>query len=69
MFADDIDTAVIGGVELEDLLSDILSSVDFAGEGKDSGGFSGAGGAIKEEVREAVGFDEAVDGLENIFVA
>jgi hypothetical protein len=40
LFADDIDTAVIGGVELENHLPHVLGTIDSAGEGKDRGRFA-----------------------------
>ena len=69
MLAHNVDATVVGSVEFEDLLAHVFGAVDLAREGEDGGGFAGAGRAVEEEVRETVGADEAVDGLEDVFVA
>jgi hypothetical protein len=69
LLAHDVDAAVVGGVELENHLAHVLDAVDAARESEHGGGLAGAGGAVEEEVGEAVGFDEAVDGGDDVLVA
>ena len=69
LFAHHVDAAVVAGVQFQHHLSNIPVSVDAAGEGEDCGGFACAGGAIEEEVGEAVGVNEFVDGGEDVLVA
>lgn len=69
MLADNVDASVVGGVEFQDLLANVFGAVDVSREGEDGGGFASAGGTVEEEVWETVGGDEAVDGLEDVFVA
>lgn len=69
LLAHDVDAAVVGGVELEHHLPHVLDAVDAPGQCEDGGGLAGAGGAVEEEVGEAVGFHEAVDGGDDVLVA
>lgn len=68
LLAYDVDAAVVGGVELENHLSHVFDAVDAPGQREDGGGLAGAGGAVEEEVGESVGFDEAVDGGDDVLV-
>ena len=58
--ADDVDASVVGGVEFEDLFAEV-GAVDPASNGEDCGCFASSGGAVEEEVREAVLGDERFD--------
>jgi hypothetical protein len=49
-----VDSTVIGSIELKHHLSNILGAVDATGEGKNRRGFSGARRAIKKKMREAL---------------
>lgn len=58
-----LNPSVIRRIQLKHLLPDILCAVDMTRERENSGCLSGAWGAIEEEVREAVGFDEFVNWM------
>lgn len=69
LLAHHVDAAVVGGVELEDHLPHVGGAVDAPREGEDRRRLARAGGAVEEEVGEAVGLDELVDGGEDVLVA
>jgi hypothetical protein len=68
LLADDVDAAVVGGVQLQDHLAHVLGAVDAAGESEDGGGLARSWWAIEQQVRQAVRFDEAVDSLQDLMV-
>src|SRR5271170_1161906 len=68
LFTHDINAAVVGGIQLEDHLTQILRAIDLAGESKDSGSFTGARGTVEEEVRESFMLNETVDGRKDVLV-
>lgn len=69
LLAHDVDTTVVGGVELEHHLAHVGGAVDAACESEDGGCLAGTGRAVEEEMGEFVGFDEFVDGGEDVLVA
>lgn len=54
LFSNDIDPAIIAGVEFENHLTHVFRTVDSSSKGEDSGCFAGAGWAVQEEMREAL---------------
>ena len=56
LFADDIDTAIIGGIELEDHLAHVLGAIDSARESEDSRCFSCSWRTVEKEMGKSLGF-------------
>lgn len=50
LLADDVNSTVVRGVQLKDLLAEILWAKDFAGEREDRTRFTRAGRAVQQEV-------------------
>lgn len=54
LFADYVDTTVVGGVELKDHLPHVLRTVDFSCKGEDCRCLSGSGRTVEEEMWESL---------------
>jgi hypothetical protein len=66
LFADNIYTAVVGGVEFEDHLAHVFGAVDVPGEGEDGGCFACARRAVEEKVGESLHHESAWCFLEGL---
>jgi hypothetical protein len=62
LIPDDVNAAVVGGVELEDLFS-VVGTIDSPGESEDRGCFAGSGGSVEEEMRKTAFGYEVFDCL------
>lgn len=69
LVAHNIDTAVIGRIQLQHHLPHVLLAIYAAREREHGRRLAGAWGPVEEEVRQPVGFDEAHDGREDVLVA
>lgn len=69
LFPHNIDTSIVGSIQLQHLLPYILCAVDLSCECENSRRFTGTGRTVEEKVREPVAGDKAVDGLQDVFVA
>lgn len=62
LLADHVNATVVRGVELQHHLPHVGGAVDTPGQGEDGGRLSRAGRSVEEEMWEAVGVDELIDG-------
>lgn len=69
LLAHNVDTTVVGGVQLEHHLAHIGGAIDSSSEGKNGGCFTGTGRTVEKEMGESVRVDEFVDGCEDVLVA
>ena len=69
LLAHNVDTTVVGGVQLEHHLAHVGGAIDSSGKGKDGGCFAGTGRTVEKQMGESVRVDEFVDGCEDVLVA
>ena len=68
LLAHNVDTTVVGGVQLEHHLAHVGGAIDSSGKGENGGCFTGTGGTVEKEMGESVRIDEFVDGCEDVLV-
>jgi hypothetical protein len=54
LFADNINATVVGGIQFQDHLANVLWAVDLAGECEDGRGFTCPRWTVEEEMRESL---------------
>ena len=69
LFPHHVDATVVGGVEFQHHLPHVGGAVDPPRERQDGRGLARAGGPVEEEMWQAVGVDEFVNGREDVLVA
>ena len=54
LFTDNINATVVGGIQFQDHLADVLGPIDFASEGEDRGCFARARRTVEQEMGESL---------------